>query len=256
MNPKLKQFLHDQKRFKRGLPPSPLPFSRNPRPPVDTEPVVGKKACPERPRRLRPSKLRRHTAYMARYGRVFTPEPPTREQRYKCLPQLCRECNNGKAGRLLLPPAAGSFFKDHKGHRGIHLRWICHRCTGKHGESTTSPGENRLHELLKESGIPHRRQKVFEGKQFDFFLPKSNLIVEVDSWSAHHTASQKKKDYHRNKTADRLHIHLLRVQWDDPDMLVKVLRARQRGQALRRRSKWVQSRKPPRAPCTAWATSV
>ncbi len=208
---------------------------------------------------MQPSKLRRLNAHLAKFGKVYDPnyQPPTREDLFKLQPQICRECGNGKVGRLPLPPAAGNFFKDHKGHQGIHLRWVCHRCTAKHNcESTTSPGENRLHGLLKECGIPHKRQEVFEGKSFDFYLPKSNLIVEVDSWSAHHTADQKKKDYHRNKTAARLHIHLLRVQWDDPDMLVKVLRARQRGQEMRRQSKLVQKRKPRRIPCSSWVVSV
>ena len=77
-------------------------------------------------------------------------------------------------------------------------------------------------------------QKVIEGKSFDCYIHKWNLIVEVDSWSAHHTAAQKKKDHHRNKLAKRLHIHLLRVKWTDRDMLPKVLRARRRLEGRRR----------------------
>lgn len=254
MDTELKQFLHDQKRFKRGLPPEPLPFSRNPRPVVDApRPAARKVVCPDKPRHVTPSKLRRRTAHMAKFGIVYDPnyKPPTRDQLFKRQPQWCRECGNGWAKRVLLPPARGQFFKE----RGV-LRWVCHHCTGHHNDSVTSPGENRLRALLKENGVPNIPQHVIEGLAFDFYLPKWNLIVEVDSWSAHHTAAQKKKDHHRNKTAKRLHIHLLRVKWNDHDMLPKVLRARRRGQDLRRQSKLVQRRKPPRVPCRSWAISV
>ena len=253
MNAELKQFLYDQKRFQRGLPPEPMPFSRHPRPPaLDSPDAVPAKVEAPRVVTMTPSKLRRLNAHLAKFGQTYTGPPPTLEQLRQRQPQYCRECNNGWAGRVLLPPDEGRFFKDHRG-----PRWICHRCIAKHnGESDTSVGENRLHELLHENGVPHQMRADIEGVEFDCYIAKWNLIVEVDSWSAHHTAAQKKKDYHRNKLAQRLHIHLLRVKWDDRDMLVKVLRARQRGLALRRQAKLVQPRKPPRIPCTAWATSV
>lgn len=240
-----KQFLHDQKRFKRGLPPEPFPFSRHPKPayaspatlPAKTEVL---KVEDPRKRKMTPSKLRRMQRHFDELGKVFTPEPPTREQRIKLLPQSCCECDNGKgnAGRVLLPPDKGCFFKDKHG-----LRWICHHCIAKHnGDSTTSPGENRLHDMLDENKVKHTMRAVIEGTEFDCHIPSWNLIVEVDSWSAHHTAAQKKKDYHRNRIAKELKIHLLRVKWNDRDMLVKVLRARPRGLALRRQSKRVEKR--------------
>ena len=75
---------------------------------------------------MRPSKLRRCQEHFARFGRVFTPEPPTKVDLIKLQPQMCRECGNAKAGRELLSPGEGRFFTNHNG-----PRWICHHCLSK-----------------------------------------------------------------------------------------------------------------------------
>lgn len=72
---------------------------------------------------MKPSKLRRCQEHFAKFGRVFTPEPPTLNELYQRQPQLCRECGNGSAGRELLPAKEGHFLTDHNG-----IRWVCHRC--------------------------------------------------------------------------------------------------------------------------------
>lgn len=78
-----------------------------------------------RPRKMSPSQLRKLEAHLAKTGRTYTGPPPTKEELYKRQPQLCRECGNGWAGRVLLPPSEGKFFS-----RG-GLRWVCHRCLTK-----------------------------------------------------------------------------------------------------------------------------
>lgn len=258
MDTELKQFLHDKARFKQGLSPEPFPFSRHPKPayaspdPLPAKTEVLKVEAP-RKRKMTPSQLRKLVAHLAKTGRTYTGPPPTREERIKLLPQRCCECDNGKgnAGRLLLPPDTGCFFRDKQG-----LRWVCHHCVNNQGKSPTSPGENHLRDLLKENGVDFTMNADIEGIEFDCHIPPWNLIVEVDSWSAHHTAAQKKKDYHRNRIAKELHIHLLRVKWNDRDMLVKVLRARPRGLALRRQSKRVEKRPYKKPVPVEWLTTL
>ena len=183
---------------------------------------------------MSPSKLRRCQEHFAKFGRVFTPEPPTRDDLYRRQPQLCRECNNSWAGRTLLPPDEGRFFTDHNG-----IRWVCYRCVKLHKMSpSASPGEQRMAKLLAEHHIRFIPQYVLlpntkRKKAYDFYLPDWNLLVEIDSWSAHHTAAQKKKDYWRDKLALQHGIHLIRVNWKDRNMLEKVMAAKEQGRALR-----------------------
>ena len=142
---------------------------------------------------------------------------------------MCRECGNAKAGRELLSPGEGRFFTNHNG-----PRWVCDRCIKLYKmPSLPSPGEKRLADLLLEHHINFLPQHILSGRAFDFYLPDWNLIVEVDSWSAHHTAAQKKKDYWRDKIAKRHGIHLIRVSWKDRHMLDEVQMARGQGLALR-----------------------
>jgi len=179
---------------------------------------------------VKPSKLRRRQAHFTKFGRVFTPEPPTKDELFRRQPQLCRECGNKWANRCLLPPDEGRFFTDHNG-----IRWVCHRCIKLFRmPPSASPGEQRLASLFIEHHIKFIPQHKLEKKAFDFYLPEWNLLVEVDSWSAHHTAAQKKKDYWRDKIARQHGIHLVRVNWKDRDMLAKVRAAKAQGLALRK----------------------
>jgi len=175
----------------------------------------------------------RTAAHLARHGLEYHLRPSpldSKDELFRRQPQLCRECGNKWANRRLLPPSEGRFFTDHNG-----IRWVCHRCVKLFKMSpSASPGEQRLAKLFDEHHIKFFPQHRIEKKTFDFYLPEWNLLVEVDSWSAHHTAAQKKKDYWRDKIARERGIHLVRVNWKDRKVMDKVRAAKPLGLALRR----------------------
>lgn len=179
---------------------------------------------------MSPSKLRKLKVRLAKIGATYTGPrcEPTKVELFRLQPQHCRECGNAHAGRVALSPDQGRFFTNHNG-----PRWVCDRCIKLYKMSNDpSPGEKRLANLLIDHHINFLPQHVLHGRAFDFYIPEWNLLVEVDSWSAHHTAVQKKKDYWRDKVA-RLHgIHLLRVNWKDRACLEKVHAARVQGALL------------------------
>ena len=100
---------------------------------------------------MSPHELRRLNAHLAKSGESYSGprKEPTRDDLFRRQPQLCRECGNGWAGRILLSPDQGLFFTDHNG-----TRWVCHRCIKLFKmPNTPSPGEVRLADQLIEANI-------------------------------------------------------------------------------------------------------
>lgn len=177
-------------------------------------------------------RIEQHLA--AKFGVVCQPgyQPPSKKELSERMPQHCRKCQNAAVRRVGLPADRGCFFTDQG-----RPHWICHAClAASHEVTKTSPGETRLHDWLKSQHIEHTMGYDFKGTEFDCYIPGWNVFVEVDSYSAHHTSAQRKKDHHRNRLAKKHDIYLLRVQWNDRDMIAKVHEARLEGRKLRRQS--------------------
>ena len=115
---------------------------------------------------------------------------------YRQLPQLCCRCRNRDIAGKLKPPETGRFFPSKKYNRPPV--WVCLQCLQNlvriQRPGQESPAEKKVSIALQcfgEHFIPEYRLGPFI---FDFAFPKLKLVMEVDSWTWHHTRSRKRND--------------------------------------------------------------
>lgn len=133
---------------------------------------------------------------------------------YRELPQLCRRCRNRDIGGKLKMPELGRFFRSKKYNRAPV--WICLNCLKNpvriQRPGQESPAERKVSIALQCFGeyfIPEYRLGPFI---FDFAFPKLKLVMEVDSWTWHHTRSRKQSDARKLRYAEEHGWELMRLR--------------------------------------------
>ena len=148
--------------------------------------------------------------------------PPTKNQSLRKCHQRCQACKNlGHEGRLR-PPDEGSFIP-----LGMGLRWWCSECiaAGRPDCSRGCGGKAKLRRWLVE--LPHRHVPLaqFEGQLYDFYLPASRLLIDVETDLGPGSERQQRNRHRRDQVAARRGFLLLRVHADDPGLIEHVRQA-------------------------------
>jgi len=117
----------------------------------------------------------------------------------------------------------------------------CPSCGAQARQShTMSKGETKILNFLKENNIDFVPQKTFEDCKyksllsFDFYLPHQNILIEFDGQQHHvfvkqfHTnimgfKIQQKRDEIKTQYAEDNNISLIRIRWDEENMIRDIL---------------------------------
>jgi hypothetical protein len=115
---------------------------------------------------------------------------------FSTLPQLCCRCRNRDIGGKLKAPDQGQFFRSKKYNRPPV--WVCHDClrhpVRQRRPGQESPAEREVSIALQVFGewfIPEHQLGPFI---YDFAFPKLKLLMEVDSWTWHHSRNRRVRD--------------------------------------------------------------
>lgn len=148
--------------------------------------------------------------------------PPTKNQSLRKCHQRCCACKNLTHDGRDRPPGKGEFIPIGKG-----LHWWCHECIaqGRPDCSRGCPGKALLRRWLVE--LPHRHVPLaqFEGQLYDFYLPASRLLIDVERDPVPGSDRQKGNRLRREQVAARRGFLLLRVHPDDPGLIEHVRQA-------------------------------
>jgi len=135
--------------------------------------------------------------------------------RPQTLPQLCCRCRNHDIDGKLKNPAEGRFFRSQKYNRS--RVWVCNYCllhpVRRQRAGQESPAERRVSIALQvfgESFVPEYKLGPYI---FDFGFPKLKFLLEVDSWTWHHSRSRRIRDARKASFANELgwEVYRLRV---------------------------------------------
>src|SRR6267142_1906043 len=121
------------------------------------------------------------------------------------LPQLCCRCQNRDIGGKLKMPSYGRFFRSRKYNR--QPVWICLSCLenpvreARSGQE--SPAERKVSIALQCFGEHFLPEYKLGSFVFDFAFPRLKLLMEVDSWTWHHTGRRKQNDARKLRYAEK-----------------------------------------------------
>jgi len=87
-------------------------------------------------------------------------------------------------------------------------------------QKTETSIEIACKEFLEQNNIQYDFQYTLEGKQFDFFLPEKNLLLEVDGEYWHTLEPSIRNDIEKHAIAQKYNIHILRVSSDNLDFSI------------------------------------
>jgi len=145
------------------------------------------------------------------------------------LPQVCKRCRKLKAATL------GQWVK--RKSRCHDKSWVCDACLSKpevarlkRPSQPESPPEKRVREALSATGLSWKQEYPLEKFIYDFACPKLRLLVEIDSWTYHHTRQQRSRDQAKDLLAKKLQWELVRLKPQEKMeqvLLLQVLKKRQ-----------------------------
>jgi hypothetical protein len=122
----------------------------------------------------------------------------------RALPQLCCRCRNRDIGGKLKSPELGRFFRSKKYNRAPV--WVCLPCLKNpvrlQRPGLESPAEKKVSIALQCFGEQFIPEFSFGPFIFDFAFPKLKVLMEVDSWTWHHTRSRKQNDARKRRYAE------------------------------------------------------
>lgn len=126
------------------------------------------------------------------------------------LPQVCSKCRKLKAANL------GSFVKVRS--QWSKRLWICDNCHTKPAftrgrQRKPSPAERMAITILIRTGFPFQQEFPLGKFWFDFAIPALRLLIEVDSWTYHHTPWQLRRDAAKRKVGETEGWKVVNFNW-------------------------------------------